>query len=82
MGFYRHSNPYKQVVGPSLRMIIDPGDWKRSGFILPSGQSGDCFSPHYRDQTQLWRRGGYIRLSCEEQNMQDWPILTLIPMGS
>ncbi|MEK7210156.1 MAG: penicillin acylase family protein [Candidatus Binatota bacterium] len=81
MGFYRHSNPFEHVVGPSLRMIIDPGDWKRSRFILPSGQSGDCFSPHYRDQTRLWQRGGYIRLSCEEQNMQDWPILTLTPMG-
>ena len=79
LGFYRHSNPYKHVVGPSLRMIIDLGDWERSRFILPSGQSGYCFSPHYRDQTELWRRGEYIQLSYEEDNMKDWPILILTP---
>lgn len=81
MGFYRHSNPFEHVVGPSLRMIIDLGDWERSRFILPSGQSGYCFSPHYRDQTELWRRGEHIRLSCEERNMKDWPILILAPKG-
>ncbi len=81
MGFYRHSNPFEHVVGPSLRMIIDLGDWKRSRFILPSGQSGYCFSPHYRDQIELWRRGEYIQLFYEEDNMKDWPILILTPEG-
>lgn len=81
MGFYRHSNPYQHVVGPSLRMIINPGDWNRSRFILPSGQSGHCLSPHYRDQTELWRSGGYIRLCYDEEEMKDWPLLILTPKG-
>jgi len=82
LGFYRHSDPYQQVVGPSLRMMIVPGDWERSCFILPSGQSGHFFSPHYRDQTELWRRGGYIRLFYEEESMDPWPLLILTPAGT
>ncbi len=79
MGFYRHSNPYQHVVGPSLRMVIDIGDWERSGFILPSGQSGHPFSPHYGDQTELWRSGDYTRLSYDEKSTDDWPLLILTP---
>jgi penicillin amidase len=61
MGFYRHSNPYRHIVGPSLRMIVDFGDLPRSRFVLAGGQSGHPFSPHYADQLELWRGGGYIR---------------------
>ena len=78
-GFYRRSNPYQHVVGASLRMLIDLGDWSRSGFILPSGQSGHFFSPHYRDQAELWRRGEYIRLSHDEKEINKWPLLILTP---
>jgi penicillin amidase len=63
LGFYRHSNPYRHIVGPSLRMIVDLSDPPRSRFILSSGQSGHPFSPHYADQLELWRRGDYIQLS-------------------
>ncbi|MBI2538786.1 MAG: penicillin acylase family protein, partial [Deltaproteobacteria bacterium] len=79
MGFYRHSNPFRHVVGPSMRMIADVGDWQNGRFILASGQSGHCFSPHYGDQTELWRRGAYIQLCYDEESMNDWPSLTLIP---
>jgi penicillin amidase len=79
MGFYRRSNPYEHVVGASLRMIIDMAAPERSLFILPSGQSGHCFSPHYRDQTQLWRQGRYIRLSHDAEEAKEWPLLTLTP---
>ena len=80
MGFYRHSNPYQHVVGPSLRMLIDLGDWQRTRFILPSGQSGHFFSPHYRDQTELWRAGDTIQLFYDEKGMKDWPLLMLTPV--
>lgn len=79
VGFYRHSNPYEHVVGPSLRMIVDVGNWEPSRFILPSGQSGHLFSPHYRDQTELWRCGGYIQLSYIEE-VKEWPLLILTPV--
>jgi penicillin amidase len=79
MGFYRHSDPYQHIVGPSLRMLINVGDWRLSRFILPSGQSGHFFSPHYGDQTELWRRGNYIQLCCGEEEIKNWPLLILTP---
>lgn len=63
LGFYRHSDPYRHTVGASLRIIIDLGDWRNSGFVLPSGQSGHPFSSHYGDQTHLWRNGQRIHIS-------------------
>jgi penicillin amidase len=59
LGFYRHSNPYAQTVGASLRFVVDMGK-QTSELVLPSGQSGHPWSAHYRDQTELWRRGARI----------------------
>ncbi|HEY3305845.1 MAG TPA: penicillin acylase family protein [Candidatus Binatia bacterium] len=78
IGFYRRSKPYRQVVGPSLRMIIDLAALERSLFITSSGQSGHFLSPHYRDQTALWREGKYIRLS-DDADVTDAPALILTP---
>jgi penicillin amidase len=41
----------------SLRMAVDVGDWDRSRFSLPGGQSGNPLSPHYADQLDSWRLG-------------------------
>ena len=41
----------------SLRAVIDVGNWEDSRFILPGGQSGDPFSPHYDDMVPLWLKG-------------------------
>jgi len=35
-------------------------------------------SPHYRDQTELWRRGKYLRLSEDDEN-PDASSLVLTP---
>ncbi|HZD42089.1 MAG TPA: penicillin acylase family protein, partial [Terriglobales bacterium] len=80
IGFYRHSNPYDQIVGASLRMIIDVGSWGGSGFVLPAGQSGHFRSPHYRDQTALWRSGQRLRLFLDESQEISLPCLTLEPL--
>jgi penicillin amidase len=63
LGFYRHSDPYRHTVGASLRAVIDFSDWRNSGFVLPSGQSGHPFSPHYGDQATLWRDGLRVDIS-------------------
>jgi penicillin amidase len=68
MGFYRHSNPYEQTVGPSLRYIVDLAARENTGFILAAGQSGHALSPHYADQTSLWLRGERIALHAEPQS--------------
>jgi penicillin amidase len=81
MGFYSHAHPYRHIVGPTLRMIIEPGNWQDAGFILASGQSGHPFSSHYRDQFPLWRSGQYIPLAYSPETMTDWPrlVLTALP---
>ncbi|MBI2367516.1 MAG: penicillin acylase family protein [Deltaproteobacteria bacterium] len=79
LGFYRHSAPYHHTVGPSLRVIVDLGDWERSGFILSSGQSGHPYSRHYADQTPLWRNHDYIRIFAVDEEMPNRPRLSLTP---
>jgi penicillin amidase len=61
-GFYRHSNPYTQTVGASLRFAAELGDPLCSGAVLAAGQSGHPTSRHYADQTDLWARGERIPL--------------------
>ncbi len=81
LGFYRHSNPYDHIVGPSMRMIVETGQSLRSRFILPSGQSGHPFSLHYLDQTAAWQRQDYIELSTAAEEIRNWPLLSLKTAG-
>jgi penicillin amidase len=41
---------------------MDVGAWDNSMAINTPGQSGDPFSPHYRDLFPLWAAGGYVPL--------------------
>ena len=49
-GFYAHVG--FQVVGLTsvARYVFDPGDWNRSGWVIPGGVSGHPGSPHFADQ--------------------------------
>ena len=50
----------------SLRMVIDVGDWERCRWVLPGGQSGNPFSPHYDDQLALWLEGDALPIQWSE----------------
>lgn len=41
----------------SMRMVVDVGHWDENRFVLPGGQSGNPFSPHYADLLPLWQYG-------------------------
>jgi len=58
---YRASD-FRQVAGPSARLVIDVGNWDESRAVNHPGQSGDADSPHYRDLAPLWRVGEYFPL--------------------
>ena len=58
---YRISD-FRQMVGPSVRVVIDVGNWDNSRAVNYPGQSGDPDSPHYRDLAQMWRNGEYFPL--------------------
>jgi penicillin amidase len=44
----------------SMRMVVDFSNLDNSRFIIPMGQSGDPFSPHYDDLLEAWATGGYV----------------------
>jgi penicillin amidase len=81
MGFYRHSAPYRHTVGASLRFLIDLGNLNDSSFIMPTGQSGHLFSPHYRDQTKFWLNGGLLSMSTSAIERAALSCLVLTPKG-
>jgi penicillin amidase len=64
-GEYDITAPYAVTVGASYRQIFDLGDRVHYHAILPSGQSGQVFHPHYDDQTPLWLSGRYRTVSAD-----------------
>jgi penicillin amidase len=58
---YRVSD-FRQMNGPSIRVVVDVGNWDNSKAVNFPGQSGDPDSPHYRDLVQMWRTGQYFPL--------------------
>jgi penicillin G amidase len=53
-------DPYdNKLWSPSMRHILDLGDWSRSRFVLPVGNSGHLGSAHYDDLLPLWLNGEY-----------------------
>ena len=54
---------FRQMNGPSVRMVVDVGNWDNTRAVNHPGQSGDPASPHYRDLAPLWRDGRYFRLA-------------------
>ncbi len=64
-------NPAGITGHPSMRMIQDLSNFDASRLILPTGQSGHPYHPHYDDQIQLWLDGEqhpmrYTRETVEE----------------
>ena len=57
-GAYSLTEPFTVRSHASERQIVDLGDLDGSVSILPTGQSGQPFSKHWGDQTQLWSSGG------------------------
>jgi penicillin amidase len=45
-------------------MVVEmPPGGPRGRLLLPTGQSGNPFSPHYRDMNEAWRTGDLAPLS-------------------
>ncbi|GAB2634455.1 penicillin acylase family protein [Belliella aquatica] len=50
---------YQVKSGPAMRIIIDFANVEASESILPTGQSGNLFSPYYSDQAEMFATGKY-----------------------
>jgi penicillin amidase len=51
----------------SVRAVIDVGEWENSRFVLPGGQSGNPFSPHYDDLLPLWLQGEGVAIAWSSE---------------
>ncbi len=53
---------YKVKSGPSTRRVIDFSDIENSKGIIPTGQSGNPFSKHYKDQSDAYLKGKFFTM--------------------
>jgi penicillin amidase len=60
---------YKISSGPSTRRVIDFSDIENSLGILPTGQSGNVFSPHYDDQVQKYLDGEFVKMKLNKKEI-------------
>ena len=65
------------LVCPSMRMVLDVGNWDENLFALPGGQSGNPLSPHYDDQFHLWARGEGITIPWTPEAVEKVAVSTL-----
>ena len=60
-GGYKFNDSFAQTSGASMRRVVDFSDLNGTQMILPTGQSGNVKSEHYKDQAELYHAGGYRR---------------------
>jgi penicillin amidase len=62
------SPPWVSEYGPSERFIAELGpDGPTGRFLIPTGQSGNPFSRHYRDLNDRWRSGELVEIPLERE---------------
>lgn len=60
---------YNVTSGPSTRRIIDFSDIENSISILPTGQSGNPFSKHYKDQAEMFNKGEFRKMKLNKNEI-------------
>lgn len=78
---YSFTKPYENNLGPSMRYIFDFADSNNFEIILPTGQSGNFYSKHYKDMSKMWLEGKYIKINTDENAIKnsDYNLLQLLP---
>lgn len=63
-----------------MRNIIDFADAGKAEGVLPTGQSGNIMSPHYKDQSKLFINGIYRKMIFNDPEIvKAKNVLTMIP---
>jgi penicillin amidase len=68
-GAYSLLRPFALRSHASERQIVDLADVDASISIIPTGQSGQPLSGHWRDQTELWARGDYKPMALSRERI-------------
>ena len=61
---------YDVFSGPSMRIGLDFADVASSESILPTGQSGNVFSPFYDNQAELYHAGEYRKQRMDRTDIE------------
>ncbi len=67
---YNKNGIYKVTAGPSTRRIVDFNDVENSIAIIPTGQSGNVFSKHYKNQAQKFVNGEFIKMLINKTEIE------------
>lgn len=72
---------YNNLLGPSMRMIVDLSNMTSTCTVNSTGQNGQPLHPNYSDQTRLWQYGDMKTIVLNETDMLDknYNLLILIP---
>ena len=65
-----NKNSHKIISGPAIRMLIDFGDVDAAQNIIPTGQSGNFFSPHYDDQAEMFVKGEWRDMKIQRADVE------------
>ncbi|TXS55592.1 penicillin acylase family protein [Streptomyces sp. t39] len=74
---------YDVVWVPSMRMVLNVGEWDKSRWINLTGASGHAYSAHYTDQTDKWADGELLDWAYGPEAVESATVdtLTLVPRG-
>lgn len=64
-GEYNFNKPYANNLGPSMRFIYDFSDKDNIYIVLPTGQSGHPFGKYYKNMTNYWLNGKYLKINTD-----------------
>ena len=56
--------------GPAMRVSVDFGDVNASESILPTGQSGNVFSPYYDNQADMYHSGEFRKQRMDQEEIE------------
>ncbi|MGB5357552.1 MAG: penicillin acylase family protein, partial [Eudoraea sp.] len=68
---YTEEELYQVKTGPSTRRVIDFSDIENSQSIIPTGQSGNPFSEHYKDQAPLYHNNQFRKMMMNKKEIQN-----------
>ncbi len=66
---FKHDE-FDNVLGPSMRYVYDFANPDEFYLILTTGQSGNLMSDNYKDQSQSWLKGKYMKIRTDEESIR------------
>ena len=71
---------YNSTAGPAIRNVVDLADIEHSYAIIPTGQSGNVMSHHYKDQAKMFAEGEFRTTTMNRSEIEQFTRrLVLVP---